>query len=245
MSSTEPLPGNQTRSTLVQSLNDFNKPQPEIQQHERNIIANDNEDDSISPHKITTSKIEDQRVRDDITNEFYIPLSSTIVLKRKKEMLYVLQDYEKGLTIDAIVDSGVYVSAIAQTDIDRIKQQVPAKIFKFEDPPNFQIQVENGQLEKPISTATLKFDIRDNTFPEHFVVMKSLTGRIIELHFMRHNSVVIDTTYGLIHFPRLTMQAKKPAIETTAKSQPVLVQDNTKDLQLLLIAHQNGLQQVR
>ena len=44
---------------------------------------------------------------------------------------------------------------------------------------------------------------------------------------MRHNSVVIDNTHGLIHFPHLTMQAKKAAIETTAKPQPVLIQDNT------------------
>ena len=74
VSSTEPLPGNQTRNTLVESLNDSNKPQPEIQQHERNIIANDNGDDSISPPKTTTSQIEDQLVRADTTNELYIPL---------------------------------------------------------------------------------------------------------------------------------------------------------------------------
>ena len=73
VSSTEPLPGNQTRSTLVQSLNDYNKPQPEIQQHERIITANDNGDDSISPPKITTSQNEDQLVRDDTTNELYTP----------------------------------------------------------------------------------------------------------------------------------------------------------------------------
>ena len=228
VSSTEPLPGNQTGSTLVQSLSDSNKPQPEIQQHERNIIANDNGDDSISNPKITTSQIEDQLVRDHTTNEVYIPLSSTIVLKRKKEMLYVPLDFEKGLTIDALVDSGAYVSAIAQTELDRIKKQAPANIFKIKDPPNFQIQVANGQLEKPISTTTLNFDIGDNTFAENFVVMKNLTGPIIGLHFMRYNSVVIDTTHGLIHFPHLTIPAKNAVIKTSAKPQPVLIQDNAK-----------------
>ena len=216
ISSAEPLLGNQTRSALVQSLNDSNKLQSEFQQHERNIIANDNGDDNISPPKITTSQIEEQLVRDDITNELYIPLSSTIVLKRKKEMLYVTQDFENGLIIDAMVDSGAYVSAIAQTELDRIKQQAPGNIFKINDPPNFQIQVAIGQLEKPISTATFKLDIGDNTFAEHFVVMKNLTGPIIGMHFMRHNSVVIDTTHGFIHFPHLTMQAKKTAIEASA-----------------------------
>ena len=67
------------------SLNDSKKPQSEIQRHETNIIANDNEDDNISLPKTTNSQIEEQLVRDDITNEIYKSLSSTNVLKRKNE----------------------------------------------------------------------------------------------------------------------------------------------------------------
>ena len=44
---------------------------------------------------------------------------------------------------------------------------------------------------------------------------------------MRHNSVVIDTTHDLIHFPHLTMQANITAIEISAKTQPVFIQDIT------------------
>ena len=146
---------------------------------------------------------------------------------KKKQKLYVPLDFENGLTLDALSDSGAYVSAIAQIEMDRIKQQAPANIFEIVDPPNFQIQVANGQLGKPIKTAILKFDIGDNNFGECFVVMKNLTGPIIGLHFMRHNSVVIDTIHGLDHFPQLTMQAKNAAIEASAKPQPVLTQDNT------------------
>ena len=192
-----------------------------------NVIANDNGDDNISPPKITNSQIEGQIVRDDITNELYMPLSSTIVLKRKKEMLYVPLDFENGLTIHTLVDSRAYVSAIAQTELDRIKQQAPGNIFKIDDPPNFQIQVANGHLEKPISTATLNFDIGDNTSAQHFVVINNLTEPIIGLHFMSHNIVVIDTTHALVHFPHLTMPVKNSAIEASAKPQPALTQDNT------------------
>ena len=123
---------------------------------------------------------------------------------------------------DVFVDSGAYVSAIAQKELDGIKQQSPSNILKIDDPPNFQIQVANGQLEKPTATATLKFDIGDYIFAKHFVVMKNLTGPIIGLYFMRHNSVVIDTTHGLIHFPHLTMQVKSALTETSAKPQVVL-----------------------
>ena len=226
-SSTEPLLGKQTDTTPLQSLNDSKKPQSEIQRQDLNITANDNLDENISPLKLTNSQIEEQPVMDDITNELYMPLSSTIVLKRKKEMLYVPLEFKNGLTIDALVDSRAYVSAIAQTELDRIKQQAPTNILKTDDPPNFQIQVANGQLEKSVSTATLKFDIGDNTFAEYFVVMKNLTAPIIGLHFMWHNRVVIDTTHGLIHIPQLTMPAKNAAIETSAKPQSVLFQGNT------------------
>ena len=222
--SMEPFLGNPTGSTVVQRLNDSKERQSEIQRHEMNLTANDNGDDIISPPKIRTPQTEEQIVSDDITNELYMPLSSTVVLKRKKYMLYVSLDFENGLTIDALVDSAAYVSAIAETKLDGIKQQAPANIFKNDDPPNFQIQVANGHLEKPISTATPKFDIGDNTFGEHFVEMKNLTAPIVGLHFRRHNSVVIDTTLCLIHFPHLTMQAKNAAIETSAKPQPVFFQ---------------------
>ena len=181
-SGTETLPENQTGNTPGQSLNDSKEPQFEIQRHEMNITANDNGNDNIPPYKKTTSQNEEQLVRDDITNELYLPLSSTIVLKRKNEMLYLPLDFKNGLTIDVLVDSGAYMSAIAQTELDKTKQQALANIFKINDPPNFQIQDTNGQLEKPISTATLEFDIGDNNFPEHFVVMKSLTDHRITLH---------------------------------------------------------------
>ena len=165
-------------------------------------------------------------MRVDITDELYMPLSSTIVLKRKKEMLYVPLDFENGLTIDALVDSGACVSAIIQKELDRTKQQVPSNILKIDDPPNFQIQLANGQLEKPTATTTLKFHIGDHIFAEHFVVMKNLTGPIIGLHFMRHNSVVIDTTHGLIHFTHLTMQVKSALNQTSAKPQAILIHDS-------------------
>ena len=42
---------------------------------------------------------------------------------------------------------------------------------------------------------------------------------------MRNNSVVIDTTHGLIHFPLLTMQVKTASSETTTKPQPVITDE--------------------
>ena len=55
--------------------------------------------------------------------------------------------------------------------------------------------------------------------------MKKLTGPIIGLHFMRNNSVAIDTTHGLIPFPHLTMQVKTASSETTTIPQPVITDE--------------------
>ena len=225
-SDTEPLLENKTRSIPVQFPNDSKKQQKEIQRDEKDLKTYGNGVDNISLPEITTSQIEGRLVRDDITKELYMPLSTTIVLKRKKEMLYVPLDFKNGLTIDALVDSGAYVSAIAQKELDRIKQQAPSNILKIDEPPNFQIEVANGLLGKPVATTTLKIDIGDHIFAEFFVVMENLTGPIIGLHFMKHNSVVIDTTHCLIHFQHLTMQVKTALSQTSAKPQPVLIHDN-------------------
>ena len=74
----------------VQCPNESRKQQPEIQRYETDMTANDSGDDNISPPKRITSQIGERLVRD---NELYISLSSTIVLKRKKEMLFVPLDF--------------------------------------------------------------------------------------------------------------------------------------------------------
>ena len=77
----------------------------------------------------------------------YRPQSSR---NERKKMLNVPLNFENEATIETLVDSGAFVSAIAQNELDRNKQQALANIFKLDGPHTFQIQVENGQLEKPV-----------------------------------------------------------------------------------------------
>ena len=46
------------------------------------------------------------------------------------------------------------------------KQKAPSLFVKNDVPPNFQIQVANGLLEKPLTTATLKLETGDNTIAD-------------------------------------------------------------------------------
>ena len=225
MVATEQPSGNETGNETVPFLDCSKKSSTNTQNTEQHVVTILNGDTTTPPLTTANPIIEEALVRHEQTNEIYLPLTSTVVLKRKQEMLYVPLDLENNPTVDALVDSGAFVSVIAQDDLDTIKQKAPNNILKIDDPPNFQIQVGNGQLKKPSSTATLKFEIGDNFFAEHFVVMKKLTGPIFGLHFIRNNSVVIDTTLGLIHFPHLTMQVKTVSSETTTKPQPAITDE--------------------
>ena len=222
---TEHPPGTQTGNELVSFLICSKKHATDIQNSEQHVTTAITGDTTIPTLTTTTPLIEERLVRDEQTNEVYLPLTSTVVFKRKQEMLYVPLDFENNLTVYALVDSRAYVSATAQNDLDKTREKAPNSILEFDDPPKFQIQVANGQLEKLIATATLKYEIGYNIFTEHFVVMKQLTRPIIGLHSMRKNSVVIDATHGLIYFPDLTMQVKTALSETTAKPLPVITDD--------------------
>ena len=173
-SDTESFLGNRTRSMPVKWPIDSKKQQPEIQRKVTDMKTYDSGVDNISPPKIR-SQSEERLVRGDITNELYMPLSSTIVLKRKKQMLYVSLDFGNGFKKDALVDSGNDVRARVQKQLDIFKEQAPSRILKIDDPPKFQIQVAIGQSEKSITTSTPEYDIGDLIFAEHFVVLKNLT----------------------------------------------------------------------
>ena len=183
--------------------------------------------DDITPTSLTVSSfICEHLVRDVESNQTYLPLNASVTLKQKKKMLYVPIDFSNGVTIDALVDSGAYVSAIPEDEMERIKTYSRGNILKMGDPPAFQIQVANGQLEKPTAIATMWFEIGDFEFAEHFVVMRNLTGPIIGLHFMRYNSVILDITHALLHFPHLSMQAKTTDGVKSTKPQAVMISED-------------------
>ena len=173
---TEQPPGNQTSNEPVPFLNCPKKCPTDIQISEKHITITLTRDITSRPLTTTTPLIQEGLVRDEETNEVYLPLTSTVAPKQKQGMLYVPLDFENNLTVDALVDSGDIVSAIAQNDLDTLKKKAPNNNPKVDDPPNFLVQVANGLIEKVLATTTLKFENGDNSFAEHFVVMKKITG---------------------------------------------------------------------
>ena len=78
----------------------------DIQEAEEHTTTTHTGDTTIPLLTITTPLIEEGLVRDEQTNDFYLPLTSTVVQQRKQKMLYVPLDFENNLTVDALVDSG-------------------------------------------------------------------------------------------------------------------------------------------
>ena len=134
---TEPSSGNQTGNEPVSSLSCSKDSPTNIQNTEQHITTTPNKEMATLPLNAATPLIEEGLMRDEQTNELYIPLTSTVVLKRKQEMLYVPLDFENNHTVDALVDSRAFVSAIAQDDLETIKQKASNNILKIDDPPNF------------------------------------------------------------------------------------------------------------
>ena len=121
-------------------------------------------------------------------------------------------DFEIGLTLTALNDSGAKVRPMAEKEVIGSKYQVHTNTFIFGGPPRFQTQVTNGQQEKLTATATPESDIgRD-----YLGVLKKLTGPLSRLHFRRHNSLVNHSTNGRVHFPQLTMPVKWAKNEISA-----------------------------
>ena len=134
----------------------------------------------------------------------YIPLHSTIVLKNRRRMLYLPLEFGE-LTMDGLVDSGAFINAMSWSDYNAIKMNSDNCVIKEYPQPPFKIECANAQLEQPIATADIQFNIGTYTFTDTFVILSRTSFPIIGLNFMRNHQAVIDTANGTITFPHVEM----------------------------------------
>ena len=100
---------------------------------------------------------------DEGNNIMYLNLLTNLTLKKKRHMYYFPLDFEK-LTLDGLIDTGTLTSAISEADLNKIKLLSNEAIKDTGPAPNFQILVANGQLERPIGTVVLEFEVADFQF---------------------------------------------------------------------------------
>ena len=161
-------------------------------------------------------------------NLSYLPISTSLTLKRKRHMYYIPMDFQN-LTLDGLIDTGALTSAISEQDLNKIKLLANDAIKETGPPPNFQIMVANGQLEVPIGTVLLEFEVADFMLKENFIIMKTLPNPLIGLCFLRRNNAIFDVTQGILTFPYLSMQLK-PDTQTAIRQATPLFAENTYTL---------------
>ena len=127
----------------------------------------------------------------------FLPLSTNLPLKNQQKMLFSPMDFEE-LNIDGLIDTGALSSAILQADVRKIRLLAPYTKVSEGPPPEFQIMVANGQLEAPIATVELQFEVNDFTFREKFIVMTNLTSPLIGPLFLQRNSTILDMRQGIL-----------------------------------------------
>ena len=168
------------------------RPRPQIQQRQIPVIG-----DQILPQLQVTP--------DGLTR--FLLLSTKLPLKNKRKMLYFPIDFGE-LNIDGFIDTGALSCAIPEADLRKIRLLAPHTKLNEGPPPEFQIMVANGQLEAPIATIELQFEVGDITFREKFIVMTNLTNPLIGLLILQRNSTILDMRRGILNFPLLSMQLK-------------------------------------
>ena len=168
------------------------RPRPQNQQRQTAVI-----DDQILPQLQVTP--------DGLTR--FLPLSTNLPLKNRPKMLYFPMDFGE-LNIDGLIDTGALSSAIPEADLRKIRLLAPHTILNEGPPPEFQIMVANGQLESPIATVELQFEVGDITFREKFIVMTNLTSPLIGLLFLQRNSTILDMRQKILNFRFFSMQLK-------------------------------------
>ena len=137
----------------------------------------------------------------------FLPPSTNLPLKNKRKMLYFPMDFGE-LNIDGIKDTGALSSAIPEADLRKIRLLAPHTILNEGPLPEFQIMVANGQLEAPLATVGVQFEVGDVTFIEKIIVMTNLTSPLIGLLFLQRNSTILDMRQGIPNFPFFSMQLK-------------------------------------
>ena len=157
----------------------------------------------------------------------FIPLMSAIALKKKKRMLFLPLDFNT-TKIDALVDSGAYISAISEKDAEKFRQNASQCIVSKAPPPPFKAQYANAELEQPLATYTLRFKIEDYTFEETFIVMNQASFPIIGLAFPRKHAAILDTAQKTIDFPKIQITMALTDEMQKCNSKPITFKTEAK-----------------
>ena len=90
----------------------------------------------------------------------------------------------------------------------------------------FRMECANAQIEQPIATADVQFNIGTYTFTDTFVVLSRTSFPIIGLNFMRNHQALLDTANGTITFPHVEMTLAMKDEKKKCNPHPIQIRTN-------------------
>ena len=210
----------QTATTQMEQNEDAPKDQSSPHLTERDIYDSPKKTFSLDDFPVSLNSIKEYVTEKD--GERCIPLHSTIVLKKRRRMLYLPLEFGE-ITMDGLVDSGAFINAMSRSDYNAMKMNSDNCVTKEYPQPPFKIECANAQLEQPIDTADIQFNIGTYTLTDTFVILSKTSFPIIGLNFMRNHQAVLDTANGTINFPHVEMTLAMTDEMKNCNSKPIQI----------------------
>ena len=137
-------------------------------------------------------------------------LSPTLHLNKKDKMLYVPLQFDK-YENHALLDTGAIQSAMSEAELRKITTAHPEAILQELPPPNFKIQIANGNLVPVRKQVLLRFYVAGKVFEETFLILPTMGTILIGMSFFEKYSVNLDIKNHLVHFPNhmMSMQVRQ------------------------------------
>ena len=133
-------------------------------------------------------------------------------------------------TLDELIDTSALTIAISEADPIEFKFLSNEAIKDTGPAPNFHIMVANGQIERPIGTVLLEFEVADFQFQENFIVLKTLPSPLMGLCFLQRHNAPSDFQQWNITFPYLSVHVR-PKHTTNDRAATPLLTETTYTLQ--------------
>ena len=134
-------------------------------------------------------------------------LSPTLHLNKKDKMLYVPLQFDK-YENHALLDTGAIQSSISEAELRKITTAHPEAMLQELPPPNFKIQIANGNLVPVRKQVLLRFYVGRKIFEETFLILPTMGTILIGMSYFEKYTVNLDIKNHLVHFPNHMMSTQ-------------------------------------
>ena len=193
----------------LRPAHDAKEMSPQLQSTDR-LSTDDKSTKRLSSKTHENDKNSSYKTNKHATNNQFHVISPTLHLNKKDKMLFVplqFNNYEN----HGLLDTGAVQSALSEAELRKITTAHPEALLDELPPPNFKVQISNGNLVPIRKQVLLRFFIAGKVFEEVFLVLPTMGTILIGMSFFEKYSVNLDIKNHLVHFPNhmMSMQVRQ------------------------------------